>query len=67
MPQKVCSISIDQVSCKQCGICIDFCPREVLATDTDGKVQAVNPEACTGCLICELLCPELSIIIDVLE
>ncbi len=67
MPQKVCSISIDQASCKQCEICIDFCPREVLANDADGKVQVVSPEACTGCLICELLCPELSIIIDVQE
>lgn len=67
MPVKVGSISIDEALCKQCGICVEFCPKEVLANDTSGQVQVVNLEACTGCLICELLCPELAISIDVLE
>lgn len=67
MPAKVCSISIDRALCKQCGVCVDFCPKEVLATDADGEIEIVNLEACTGCLICELLCPELAIIIDVVE
>lgn len=67
MPTKVCSISIDGALCKQCGICVEFCPKEVLANDASGQVQVVNLEACTGCLICELLCPELAISIDVLE
>lgn len=67
MPAKVGSILINEALCKQCGICVDFCPREVLATDTDGQVQVVNLEACTGCLMCELLCPELAISLDVLE
>ena len=67
MPEKSCSITIDRGWCKQCGLCIAFCPREVLANDANGDVQVVNREACTGCLICELLCPELSITIDVQE
>ncbi len=67
MPAKAYSVLIDEAPCKQCGICVGFCPRDVLATDANGQVQVINLEACTGCLICELLCPELSIIIDVLE
>ena len=67
MPAKVSAISIDEALCKQCGLCVEFCPREVLANDANGQVQVVNLEACTGCLICELLCPELAISIDILE
>ena len=67
MPAKVSSIAIDEALCKQCGLCVEFCPRGVLGNDANGQAQVVNLEACTGCLICELLCPELAISIDILE
>ena len=67
MPVKVRTITLDEAICKQCGICVDVCPREVLAADNDGQVQVVNLEACTGCLICELLCPELAISLEAKE
>ena len=67
MPVKVRSISINEALCKQCGICVEFCPKKVLANDANGQAKVVDLEACTGCLMCELLCPELAISLDLPE
>ena len=64
MPLDVCSISIDKEMCKQCDVCVDICPYEVLASDEKGQAYVAKLNACTGCLLCELLCPELAIDID---
>ncbi|MCI6870471.1 MAG: 4Fe-4S dicluster domain-containing protein, partial [Selenomonadales bacterium] len=50
--------------CKGCGICVAFCPKQVLALDELGKVQVVNEEACIGCGQCELRCPDYAIFVD---
>jgi 2-oxoglutarate ferredoxin oxidoreductase subunit delta len=47
--------------CKECGICIAFCPREVLAWADDGSVLVANPQECTACRWCELHCPDFAI------
>lgn len=67
MPVKVCSVSVDEAMCKQCGICVEFCPLGVLASKSDGNVEVVNLDACSGCMLCELLCPELAITIGATE
>jgi len=67
MPVKVRSVSIDEAMCKQCGICVEFCPLEVLASKSDGNVEIINLDACTGCMLCEILCPELAINIEASE
>jgi 2-oxoglutarate ferredoxin oxidoreductase subunit delta len=55
------SISIERNWCKACGICIEFCPKGVLSADFDGKAKVENSEACTGCKMCELRCPDFAI------
>ena len=47
--------------CKGCLICVDFCPKGVLALDQDQKIQVVDEEACTECKLCELRCPDFAI------
>ena len=47
--------------CKGCGICVAFCPKQVLALDDKDKVEAVAAENCIACKLCELRCPDLSI------
>ncbi|MCD4721103.1 MAG: 4Fe-4S binding protein, partial [Desulfobacula sp.] len=37
---------IDKEWCKGCGICIHFCPKNVLEFDKKGKAEAVRPEDC---------------------
>lgn len=67
MPAKTCKVTIEAPMCKQCGICVAFCPKDVLKADAEGNVSVADPAACSGCLMCELLCPELAINVDVEE
>jgi 2-oxoglutarate ferredoxin oxidoreductase subunit delta len=53
--------------CKSCGLCVDACPKDVLAIGSklnkDGYavVEQVNPEACVLCGICRIVCPDVAI------
>lgn len=47
--------------CKGCGICVHFCPKQVLELDNEGKACVASPEDCIACRICELRCPDMAI------
>ncbi len=53
-------IVVKKAWCKSCAICVEFCPKGVLAMK-DGYPEVVNSEACTQCLLCELRCPDFAI------
>lgn len=55
------ALVINQKLCKGCGICIEFCPKGILALSEKGKVDAKNPETCIKCGQCELRCPDFAI------
>lgn len=64
-------VSFFHDSCKACGLCIHFCPRNILDFDEDDinplgfhPVIVVKPEECTGCAICALMCPDLVIEVE---
>ena len=52
-------IAVNEKWCKKCGLCVAFCPRKVLADSGGPKV--VDPSLCTGCLMCEMHCPDFAI------
>ena len=54
-------IEVYQPWCKRCGICIAFCPKQVLEEASMGYPIATHPENCTGCNLCELRCPDCAI------
>ncbi len=60
-------ITIDKESCKGCGFCTEFCPRDalVMTQEINSKgylLAAVSDESkCLSCGYCEIICPEFGI------
>ena len=50
--------------CKGCGICVEFCPKKVLAVSEIEKVEIVAEEECIKCGFCELRCPDYAIMVQ---
>jgi 2-oxoglutarate ferredoxin oxidoreductase subunit delta len=63
-------IWVDTDLCKGCGLCIYYCPRDVFvfsnALNQRGYtfVEVLAPEACTGCRLCEVACPDFALWVE---
>ena len=52
--------------CRSCDLCIKFCPEDVLVSRPPlFKAEVARIEQCTGCRMCEFLCPDWAILVDV--
>ncbi|MCP4583830.1 MAG: ferredoxin family protein [candidate division Zixibacteria bacterium] len=62
-------VELNENLCKGCDICIEFCPFDVFENseklNRKGYYVPViaRGDDCTDCRICELMCPELAIIV----
>ena len=60
-------VFVDEKLCKGCGLCVEFCPRQVLKlADEPGSAgyttaEPVDLERCTSCGICYQVCPDYAI------
>jgi 2-oxoglutarate ferredoxin oxidoreductase subunit delta len=63
--KKKFNVEIIGTLCKRCGICVEFCHRRVISLNDNGEVKVVDIDACTGCMLCELRCPDFAV--DVTE
>jgi 2-oxoglutarate ferredoxin oxidoreductase subunit delta len=50
--------------CKGCGLCIAFCPSDVLVLGSGNRPKVLYPEKCTACRWCELHCPDFAIFVS---
>jgi 2-oxoglutarate ferredoxin oxidoreductase subunit delta len=61
------TIVISRELCKECGLCIHFCPKKVIAQSA--RLNAAGYQSaefrdngeCMGCAVCALVCPEVAI------
>jgi len=63
------SIFIDEDICKECRICVEFCPVKIIEiaeyTNKYGYHPAVvtDESKCVLCYLCERYCPEFAIVV----
>jgi NAD-dependent dihydropyrimidine dehydrogenase PreA subunit len=55
------SLVVYNERCKDCGICFEFCPKNNLRPGADGSPEMIDADECTGCKLCEYLCPDFAI------
>jgi 2-oxoglutarate ferredoxin oxidoreductase subunit delta len=65
--KKQAQITIHRGRCKECGICVAFCPKNVFDLDRVGAPQVNRPEDCILCNMCVLRCPDFAIEIEEVE
>ncbi len=63
-------VRIDRERCKGCGLCVEFCPCEVLTMSQtlnnrgNHVVEVTAEDLCTGCRNCALVCPDVAVSVD---
>lgn len=64
-------VTINEIVCKGCGLCVRACPKNVLAlsrTKLNAKgyhpAEVADPGNCIGCASCARTCPDVAIRIE---
>jgi 2-oxoglutarate ferredoxin oxidoreductase subunit delta len=65
--KRTIDISIQRKWCKNCSICIEFCPQKVYTPGPLDEPIISAPELCNCCRLCELRCPEFAITVTEME
>ena len=65
------TVTFNTYLCKGCGLCVNACPKKILAIDTSiinkkGYSPAVmtDQEKCIACAFCATMCPDCIITVE---
>lgn len=64
-------VSFNQDRCKGCGLCVEVCPKEIVAIDKNkinqkgyNPATVINIDQCIGCTNCATMCPDEVITVE---
>ncbi len=64
-------ITVNQAVCKGCELCVNACPKKIIALDKDvinakgyHPAKMTAPEQCIGCAMCAMMCPDVAITVE---
>jgi len=63
------TVHINKSWCKGCGICVHYCPNDVLEMAAEFNNKGYHPpyvkvaDKCVDCHLCEIICPEFAIFV----
>ena len=64
-------IIVDENVCKGCEMCVNACPRKIIALNKEKinakgyhPAQLVDEEQCIGCAMCATMCPDVAITVE---
>ena len=67
---KIAIITLHIEHCKGCGLCVNFCPQNILFLSSKINnlgyqyVVVEKEEKCTGCGMCFTMCPDVAIQVE---
>ena len=64
-------IIVDEKVCKGCSMCINACPKNIIALSKDSlnakgyhPAELIDEAACVGCAACATMCPDTAITVE---
>ncbi len=63
--------TINENACKGCGLCVEACPKKIIALSPDKlnlkghhPAQLTQEDKCIGCAFCAIMCPDCAITVE---
>lgn len=64
-------IIVDEVICKGCSMCVNACPKKIIALSKDKinnkgyhPATLMDEDKCIGCAFCATMCPDSAITVE---